>query len=60
MRPDVRESDLHTIARILEITVEALTRWLVHEAPEDADVDVFVERSVAMLCGLLTGAPAEV
>lgn len=53
-RPDVRVEDLSTTARIVEITIEALTRWMVHEAPADADLDAFVDHSVAMLSGYLS------
>ena len=56
-RPDVGAGDLETAARILEITVEALTRWMVHEAPADADLDAFVNGSVAMLGGYLRKSP---
>ena len=39
-RPDVRDHNLGPVARILEITIEALTRWMVHEAPEDEVLDL--------------------
>lgn len=58
-RPDVRNHDLDTAARILEISIEALTRWLVHEAPEGTDLCIYVEESVAMLTGLLAGSEHE-
>jgi AcrR family transcriptional regulator len=56
-RPDVGAGDLEAASRILEITVEALTRWMVHEAPADADLEAFVNESVAMLSGYLRGSP---
>ena len=55
-RPDVRAEDLGAAARILEITVEALIRWMVHEAPESANLDAFVDEAVAMLSSHLCGA----
>jgi AcrR family transcriptional regulator len=53
-RPEVRSDNLGEAVRILEISVEALTRWLVHEAPGDTDIDVFVDESVKMLTRLIS------
>lgn len=57
-RTDIATRDLGAAVRILEITVEALTRWMVHEAPADADLEAFVEESVAMLAGYLRSPSA--
>ena len=52
-RTDVRVNDLAAAARILEVTVEALTRWMMHEAPPTTDLQALVDESVAMLAGYL-------
>jgi AcrR family transcriptional regulator len=53
-RPDVAVSDLATAARIVEITVGALTRWMVHEAPDSTDLNRFIDESVRMVAGYLS------
>jgi AcrR family transcriptional regulator len=57
-RPDVDVSDLATAARIVEISVGALTKWMVHEAPAGTNLDAFVDHSVAMIAGYLCAPTA--
>lgn len=52
-RPDVQVADFATAARIIEITIGALTRWMVHEAPESTDLETYVDECVAMVAGYL-------
>jgi AcrR family transcriptional regulator len=54
-RPDVAVSDLAIAARIVEITVGSLTRWMVHEAPPSTDLDRFIGESVRMVSTYLCG-----
>lgn len=57
-RPELRVNNITEAARVLEISVEALTRWMVHQAPPDTDLDAVVDESVAMLAGYLCGSTA--
>jgi AcrR family transcriptional regulator len=48
-RSDIRSGNLTAMAHILVQTTQALTRWFVHEAPEDLDKKVFVEEALHLL-----------
>ena len=55
---DVDVRNLSAAARIIEITVGALTRWMVHEAPPETDLEPIVDEAVTMLSGYLQGPSA--
>jgi AcrR family transcriptional regulator len=57
-RPDVTVPDLATAARIVEITIGSLTRWMVHEAPPSTDLDRFIDQAASMVAGYLGGRQA--
>jgi AcrR family transcriptional regulator len=56
-RKDVRVEDAAAAAHVMAISIEALTRWLVHEAPEDLDTDRAVNEMVMMFTAYLTRRP---
>jgi hypothetical protein len=53
----VRVEDAAAAAHVMAISIEALTRWLVHEAPEDLDTDQTVNEIVTMFTSYLTRRP---
>ena len=53
-RPDVRVRDYTIAAHLLTQATGSLSRWLVHDAPDDLDVEAFVDDAVAMLAGYTT------
>lgn len=55
-RPDLHVRHPLEAAHVLEQATEALTYWLVHEAPASLDRDAYVEEAVALLAGYLTGS----
>ena len=58
-RPDVRAADLPAASALVVTTLEALTRWLVHEAPERLDRGRLAGETAAMLGGYLSGGGGE-
>ena len=56
-RKDVRVKDAAAAAGVMAISIEALTRWLVHEAPEDLNTDQTVDEMVTMFTSYLTHRP---
>jgi len=52
-RPDVAVRKTELSAMLLVSTVESLTRWLAHGAPEGVDSAEFIREAVAMLVGYL-------
>ena len=56
-RKDVRVEDAAAAAGVMAISIEALTRWLVHEAPEDLNTDQTVDEMVTMFSSYLTHRP---
>jgi AcrR family transcriptional regulator len=54
-RHDTCVVDVASASHVLATTAEALTRWLVHEAPESLDTDSLIREIVTMLSGYLTG-----
>jgi tRNA-Thr(GGU) m(6)t(6)A37 methyltransferase TsaA len=54
-RPDVTVADLQTAAPIVVTVIQGLTRWLAHEAPPELDRQRFIDETVTMLGGFLTG-----
>jgi AcrR family transcriptional regulator len=54
-RPEVTVRNREAAAYVLATSVEALTRWMAHEAPAKLDTDTLIEETVAMLFGYLTG-----
>jgi AcrR family transcriptional regulator len=56
-RKDVRVDDSAAAAHVMAISIEALTRWLVHEAPEGLDTEKTVDEMVMMFTSYLTRRP---
>ena len=56
-RSGVRVHDPAAAAHVIAISIEALTRWLVHESPEDLDTESTVEEMVTMFTSYLTQRP---
>ena len=52
-RPDVAVKNMELSAMLLVSTVESLTRWLAHGAPEGVDSAGYIREAVAMLVGYL-------
>lgn len=52
-RPDVRVGDATAAANVVATAIEALTRWLVHEAPKDIDTDSIVDEMVVLFANYL-------
>lgn len=59
-RSEVTVADPRIAAILLGQTVEALTKWLSYSAAPDLDYKVFIDESVRMLVGYLTGFPPSV
>jgi AcrR family transcriptional regulator len=53
-RPDVDCRDYNITAHIISQTLEALSRWLVHNAPADLDRERFIREAVTMVAGYVT------
>jgi AcrR family transcriptional regulator len=53
-RPDVAVGDTAAAAHVVATSIEALTRWLVHEAPDSVDTRAAVEEMVRMYGGYLS------
>ena len=58
-RPDVRVLDTTAASYVVATSIEALTRWLVHEAPDSVDKSAAVEEMVKMYGGYLSTLPTE-
>ena len=60
-RPDVRPGDLITISHMLVQTTETLSRWMVHDAPEELDLATATEEAALMLARFVSaeGVAAE-
>jgi AcrR family transcriptional regulator len=56
-RKDVRVHDPSSAAHVIAISIEALTRWLVHEAPRELDTESTVSEMVTMFTSYLTYRP---
>ncbi len=56
-RSGIRVHDPAAAANVIAISMEALTRWLVHESPEDIDTESAVEEMVTMFTSYLTQRP---
>jgi len=56
-RKDVRVDDAAVAAHVMAISIEALTRWLVHEAPDGLEPEKAVDEMVAMFTSYLTRRP---
>jgi AcrR family transcriptional regulator len=56
-RSGLRVHDPAAAAHVIAISMEALTRWLVHESPEDLDTESAVEEMVTMFTSYLTQRP---
>lgn len=52
-RPDVEVADPVAAAYVLQQATGALSRWIVHSAPEGLDREAFVDAAVRMLSGFL-------
>ncbi len=48
-RSDVRPGDYAVMAHILVQTIQALTRWYVHEAPTDLEKEPFIDEALRLL-----------
>lgn len=57
-RPDVEVADPVAAAYVLQQATGALSRWIVHSAPDGLDRDAFVDEAVRMLSGFLVGGRA--
>jgi hypothetical protein len=57
-RPEVKVRDPVLAALVMQQAVGPLSRWLVHDAPPDLDVEAFVEEAVRMVAGYALGDPA--
>jgi AcrR family transcriptional regulator len=58
-RPDIQVRDTTAAASVVATSIEALTRWLVHEAPEEIDSEAVIEEMVTMFSGYLTAPRAD-
>ena len=58
-RPDVEVQNTTAAAHVVATSIEALTRWLVHEAPPQLDVAKAVNEMVTMYASYLTGRPLQ-
>jgi AcrR family transcriptional regulator len=56
-RADVRQANARVMAHVVVRATEALTRWLVHEAPGDLDKATAVEEVVLLLDGYVREQP---
>ena len=56
-RPEVEVRDPDLAARLVVHTVEAVARWLGHEAPEELDRQAAIAELVVMLNGYLRSGP---
>ena len=56
-RPEVRVPDPGIAAQVVARTVDSLTVWAAHYAPDDFDRPAFVEEAVRMLEGYLLARP---
>ena len=54
-RPDVREGDHRAMAAVIGQATGTLTRWLIHEAPEEMDREVLQEECVQLVTRYLAG-----
>lgn len=54
LRPDIKLPNKTAAAHLVVTTTEALTRWIVHEAPVFLDKDFLIEEIVIMLSGYVT------
>lgn len=57
-RPDVAVGDPVAAAHVLHQATSALSRWLVHSAPDYLDRKAYVDEAVRMLSGFLRGPGA--
>jgi hypothetical protein len=48
-RPDVRAGDCDAMALVLSQTTAQLARWVVHDAPPDADQERLLEEILQLL-----------
>ncbi len=58
-RPDVQTRDTVAAAHVVATSIEALTRWLVHEAPDSVEPKAVVEEMVTMFSGYLSASPSD-
>jgi AcrR family transcriptional regulator len=58
-RPDVAVRDTMAAAHVVATSIEALTRWLVHEAPESVEPKAVVEEIIRMFSGYLSAPQTE-
>jgi AcrR family transcriptional regulator len=52
-RPDVREGDHRAMAAVIGQATGTLTRWLIHEAPQEMDREVLQEECVRLVARYL-------
>ena len=58
-RPDVHTQNTIAAAHVVATSIEALTRWLVHEAPQSVEPKAVVEEMVSMFSGYLSASPTD-
>jgi hypothetical protein len=58
-RPEVRDGDFLAMAAVVAQTSSHLTRWLVHEAPEEMPQSALLEETVQLLARYLRRGPSD-
>ncbi len=54
-RPDLKVANPSAAAHVMVQATEALSRWLVHDAPVSLDRGAFVDEAVRLLCAYVQG-----